>query len=510
VTPDFDGDGYADVAIGIPNERVDGALAAGAVAVLYGSRTGLDAARNQLWSHASPGIPGQAVARDLFGFAIATGDVDGDGRDELAIGARYDDEGAVNGGGVVIIRGSPSGLTAVGSQRWDQDQPGMADSSERAEQFGWSLVIADFNGDGRGDLAIGNRYEDINGAGSGAVQVLYGSGAGLSAAGSQAWSQDSPGVADRSEPNDQFGRTMASGDFDDDGFEDLAISAPYESHHGNRTGRVHVLHGSRRGLTAAGSQVWDQDAPGVLEQADLRDEFGLSLAAGDFDGDGSDDLAVGVWFEDQCWICNEGGVAVLDGSRSGLRAAGNQFWTQDSPGVADHADVGDQFGQALVAGDMDGDNVDDLVVGIPWEDFNDRNVFQDRGAIAVLYGSRRGLTGERDGWLQQGGAGIGERGGNHDHFGESLGAADVDGDGDADLIVGVPWEDLDRGDEGVVHVIFGSLDGVGAEGDQIWSQDSLGILGSADRGDRFGWSVSSSQPRTGTPRSCGGRDGGAC
>jgi hypothetical protein len=401
--------------------------------------------------------------------------------------------------------GSNRGLVADEGQLWAQGSRGIGDEPEDRDRFGWALVAADFDRDGDDELAIGAHLEDLvladgsRPANPGGVLVLQGSPQGLTSVGHRFWTQQSPGVPDQSESNDRFGAGLAAGDFDGDGFADLAVGAPYETFRVMRDGIVHVLYGSRRGLTTAGTQVWSQATPGIREEAELRDQFGQSLAAGDFDGDGHDDLAVGVWYEDHCEICNEGIVQVLYGTRRGLGHRRDQVWHQDQAGVADRGEVGDQFGQTLAAADFDGDGRDDLAIGAPWEDFSSF-VHEDQGVVHVLYGAASGLASAHSQLWSQRTRGVLDRPERDDHFGEALGGADLDADGDAELVVGVPWE----GDTGAVAVFAGSRRGLTAVGDQLWTQNSAGVLGAARPGDRFGWSVSTSRPRSDTPKSCRG------
>src|SRR5947199_351050 len=98
----------------------------------------------------------------------------------------------------------------------------------------------------------------------------------------------------------------------------------------------------------------------------------LGAVRGDFNGDGSADLAVGVPGEDVGGVNGAGAVNVLYGGTGGLSATGNQLWSQDSPGVLDAPGVSEFFGQALAIGDLNGDGRDDLAVGVPYEDVADR------------------------------------------------------------------------------------------------------------------------------------------
>jgi hypothetical protein len=478
---DFNGDGFADLAVGVPFEDVGGAEDAGAVNVLYGSATGLVAAGSQYWTQDSPGIGDVAERSDQFGFATTAGDFNGDGFSDLAVGApledRPEDSGLVN-----VIYGSTTGLTATGSQLWTQNSSGIPGSREPGDKFGRALVAGDFNHDGASDLAVGVPCERVSQRPqAGAVNVIYGSPTGLTSAGARLWHQNRSGIKDSADTGDLFGYALSASDFNGDTFADLAVGIPGEDPKLD-SGAVTVIYGSATGLTSARNQFWTQNSPGIRGSAEINDLFGYALAAGDFNTDGFDDLAVGVAFEDIGSRVNAGGVNVVYGSGGGLAAARNQFWSQDTPGMRNAAEARDEFGFAVAVEDFNGDGSADLSIGIPGEDPP-----TNAGAVSVIHGSPTGLTAAGNQfWTQDRlGGGPSEV---WDQFGFSLAAGRFGKGPEADLTIGVPFEDvLTKTDAGAINVAYGSPDGLQAEGSQFWTQD--GLIGPAERGDRFSYSV---------------------
>ena len=224
---DFDGDGFDDLAVGVPTENVGPVKLAGAVNVIYGSPGGLAASGNQLWTRSSPGILGAVGAHDRFGASLTAGDFNGDGYDDLAIGAPLDDLESGDAGAVNVIYGSAGGLIRRGNQLWHQDSPGIAGGGYSSDGFGESLAAGDLDGDGRDDLAVGvgrGRAGSTNDAG--AVNVIYGSAGGLSTGGNQLWHQDSSGIAGVAEYKDCFGCSLSIGDFNGDHHDDLGVGVP--------------------------------------------------------------------------------------------------------------------------------------------------------------------------------------------------------------------------------------------------------------------------------------------
>jgi hypothetical protein len=374
-----------------------------------------------------------------------------------------------------------------------QDTPGVDGTPEAGDAFGAALAAGDFNADGSMDLAIGAPGEDIGGggAGMGLVHVLLGTSEGLTGTGDQVWHQDSDGIGETAEAGDRFGAALASGDLDGDGIPDLVIGV-----HGEDLGAVvdaglvHALYGTNSGLTSAGSQIWSQGTTGIEDDPETEDAFGFSVAVGDFNGDGFGDAAIGVPLEDVETFGNAGAVNVLFGSDgTGLVAADDLFLHQNTPGVEGSAEPGDLFGFALAGDDFDGDGTfGDLVVGAPGEAIGKK---KNAGAVNVLYGTAAGPGTSNDQLWHQNVTGIRGASEAGDKFGEAVGSGDFNDDGRADLVVGVPSEDLGSEDvnAGAATVINGGASGLTASADKTWHQDVNAVAGAAERGDAFGSSV---------------------
>ncbi|MBD2463007.1 FG-GAP repeat protein [Oscillatoria sp. FACHB-1407] len=431
-------------------------------------------------------IANSPEAYDEFGSVLIAGNFNGASGTDLAIGVQFEDiAAAINAGAVNVAYGTNSGLTASNNQIWHQGVVGLPWTAETNDLFGTSLAAGDFNRDGRDDLAIGVSGEDND---TGAVNVLYGSAAGLGTVRRQDWSQGSSGIEGAEEVGDRFGSSLTVGDFDGDGYDDLAVGAVGEAV-GSRTeaGAVNILYGSGTGLSNDNDQIWQQDVENVQGNASTGDRYGSSLAAGDFNGDGRDDLAIGVTGEDAYALDNAGAVNVLYGTVSGLTAIGDQLWNQDSNGVLDTAEANDRFGSSLATGDFNGDNRDDLAIGVTFEDIG---TVVDAGAVSVLHGSDTGLTAVNDQFWHQNNLGAGTEVGVGDRFGAALAVGDFNQDGFSDLAIGVPYEEVNGiTNAGAVNVLYGSTTGLTAVGRQVWHQNSPFVEETAESGDRFGSSL---------------------
>jgi uncharacterized protein (TIGR03437 family) len=305
------------------------------------------------------------------------------------------------------------------------------------------------------------------------VHAIYGSPNGLTAQGNQAWRQGNNGIRDSAEANDSFGFSLATGDFNGDGYADVAAGGPGED---NLQGLVIVIFGSAGGLTSNGNQRWREGDDGLRGGRENSDLFGYELAAGDFNGDGYDDLAVGTPGENN----SRGTANIIYGSSGGLTSTGNVRRQQGDDGLPDDDENDDSFAEVMAAGDFNNDGFDDLVVAALGED-------SGRGAVIVIPGSSGGLSGAGSTLWRQGEAGVG--GGEReagDRFGSAFAIGDFNLDGFVDLALGIRGED---NSVGLVQTLPGSSGGLTAQGGQVLAQGFDNLQDQAEAGDNFGFDL---------------------
>jgi FG-GAP repeat len=497
---DFNGDGYGDLAVGAPLESVGAVFAVGAVHVFYGTKSGLTTEGSQFLtqnsSHNGESIDDAAEEFDLFGRSLAAGDFDRDGFYDLAVGV----PGENDTGAVHILGGSPTGIKYAGDVLLTQDSElngvEIQDQAETDDDFGMLLAVGNFGLSRHQDLAIAAPSETLgSNFNAGAVSVIYGSPSGLKGPGNQFWHQDSleSGIAvkDQAEDFDRFGMGLAAGQMGKTQHSDLAIGVEDEDLGTDNEGAVEILYGSDSGLRSKGNQFWHQDSvqggTRIKDRAEALDNFGQTVIVGDFGGGPPEDLAIGAPLEDvgDPAVAEAGGVAVLYGTSSGIKAGGNQFWTADSPGIADSAETNERFGSSLAAGDFGKTGVADLAIAASREAV----AGPSSGQVHVLYGRSNGIRAKGDQVWHQNSSGVEDVAESGDTFGFALSAGDMGRDRRADLGIGVIAESYTSpmaDDAGALEVLYGSAVGLTSQNDDFFNQDSPEVPDAVEPSDGFG------------------------
>ncbi|MFD4630686.1 FG-GAP and VCBS repeat-containing protein [Streptomyces sp. NPDC058284] len=407
IRADYNGDGYVDLAVGVPSATVNGEAKAGYVNVVWGGVSGLGKHGSTTVSQATTGVPGTPEAGDRFGAAVDSNDMNGDGYSDLIVGAPDEDTTVgLSAGTVAVVWGSATGFKGgFTAANGDIDDAG----------YGALLATGDFDKDGDNDIAFNSHFDE-----SSAVVVRPGP-----------FTAGSPAALDRVTGWHFAGaRALAAGDFDGDGGTDLAVSY--------------------RGMEISGTQVLNRASGEWKQTWSTPDSTNTALATGDFDGDGTTDLAIGNALanpevEGEGTYCENilgGTVVAIYGKKGGaLGDGGASCTTQSSPQVGGVAEAGDNFGAHVAAGDLDRDGRDELVVGTDTEAVG---TVKDAGGYWVLASAGTGADFSGPAFTQNtaGVAGTAEAG---DRFGAAVATGDYNGDGHADFAVGTPGEDASKG-----------------------------------------------------------------
>jgi len=481
---DLDGDGFDDLFVGSSTKAY----------LLFGGDGGFGEAldgRQVLDLTTLIDAQGFVIQGDIAGRwrGSAAGDINGDGFDDLIVGAPYASRAYVLFGGAGDLGASVGGrqmvdLTTLTTAEGFVIQGG----AEYNDEAGYSVSDAgDVNGDGFDDVIVGApaRYSHEEGVLAGEAYVLFGGAGGCGT------SVGSRQVVDLTTLNsaqgfviqgdaayDRAGYSVSdAGDVNGDGFDDVIVGANYGDDGGIRAGQAYVLFGGTGGFgTYVGDrQVVDlttlNSAQGFVIQGDAAfDEAGLSVSsAGDVNGDGFDELIVGAAYgDDGGAFAGEAYVLFGGGGGFGASVGGRQVvdltkLTTAEGFVIQGGAEGDHAGRSVSdAGDVDGDGFDDLIVGAPRAG-EAYVLFGGAGGFGTLVGSRQvvdltTLSGAQ-GFIVQGDGAQGQAG-------RTVSAAgDVDGDGFDDLIVGTFGPDE-------AYVVFGgnftgAVDRVGTSGDEV-------------------------------------------
>ncbi|MFN8177215.1 MAG: FG-GAP-like repeat-containing protein [bacterium] len=404
---DVNGDGYADVIVGAPSW--DGALSNEGAAFLYlGGPAGLSP--TPAWMR-----EGHQAACAFGGAVASAGDVNGDGYDDILVGARGWDAAFNAGGRAFLFLGGPAGPDTTADWTVDGDQVDAA--------LGYSLASAgDVNGDGYADVIVGAFFRDAPLTDEGSAFVYLGGPSGLST--TPVW------VGKGNQAGANFGWSVAgAGDVNGDGYSDVIVGARQYDGAFTDEGRAFVYYGSPAGVDSTAAWHVDGGQAGAL--------FGWSVAtAGDVNGDGFADVIVGAYKEDATWV-DEGQARVYLGSANGLSTT--PVWT------AVPAQASAQYGWSVSgAGDVNGDGFSDVCVGAP---FYDAGQADEGAAFVYLGGAELPLAAPT--WRASGGT-------SALAFGSTVAAGgDVDGDGTSDLLVADPLA-TSGGIEGLAELFLGA------------------------------------------------------
>ncbi|MGW7423067.1 FG-GAP-like repeat-containing protein [Streptomyces sp. NPDC054813] len=431
---DFNGDGYRDLAIAAPVAKISGKSGAGYVAVVYGTRNGLDTTKRQIISQATTGVPGNPASGDYFGDRLTTGDLDGDGYTDLVVGVHSERIGTTDSyGNVTVLWGGASGLK--GASNLSSPMP------RYRNELGWALAAGDFDGDGHTDLAVGNNSTP-------SLDVFRGP---FTRKGKAAALVGIDTVAQTTIYSDK----LIAGDVNGDGKTDLLVMGQEETASGDYRTRSVLYTGSATGTLKVGKKL----------------AGGYEAVIADVNKDGYGDIVTGNFLEKSATEPNGGlggAVTVTYGAAGGLSSRTPVRITQDTGGVPEKGEKGDGFGWSLSAGDVNGDGYPDIAVGAEDETLGSA---RKAGTVTVLRGSAAGLTGGGAKLFSQNTAGVPGTAETLDNFGAAVRLTDANGDGRAELVASAANEDKSAG---AVWLFKSTTAGITAGGSRTFTGTTLG------------------------------------
>ena len=428
---DLNGDGLADIALGAPYYQGTSSDA-GAVYIVHGDPALRDEPTHSLDD--STQLLHGASASDQLGWSVAgVGDMDGDGRDDLLMGAPLDTTAGYAAGAAYLTSGA--GVDSFDGSISAPEVAWVMYTSSYNDLLGWSVAgVGDVDGDGWRDLLLGAPQADGLAPGCGAAYLLRGPiQQDRDVADADAsWSSD--------DLEDGVGISVAGvGDLNSDGLADLAIGAYRRDTTISDAGVVAVVLG--RAELDGSQDMLEGDAQLLGTQTSAFAGCAVA-AAGDVDGDGHDDLLVGARGQD-FGLADAGGAYLIAGPVSGI----GYLATKAVAELRGDQAYGYAGSSVAGVGDVNGDALADIAVGVPYADESSGS---NAGRTAVFVGTIEGVH-----VLSEAHATL-TGGANGQMLGSALDAAgDLDGDGYGDLLVGAPGYDVPSADAGAAWLIWG-------------------------------------------------------
>ena len=494
---DLNGDGNVDIAVGMYGGEDGGASGYdGAVWILFLNDDGTVLEYRKI-SNNEGGGPRTLENYDYFGIGLSNiGDINGDNIPDIAIRASGDDDGGANKGAIYIgfldYNGTLKDIHKISDTSGD-----FIDTLTTNESVGTAYGIGDLNKDGINDIIISSVGNDDGGTNRGAFRVCFMERDG-SVSSMQRVSDTTGGFTGVLDDGDSFGEVIDIGDIDGDNIRDIAVTAAWDDDGVTDGGALWVLYMNSNGTVKSHNKIACDDSL-LINEVEENDRFLTSISYfGDRNNDGQPDFLIGAWDATDSNSINSGEIYIVH--TEGDTSYPNRIY-HNSPhfitGLKQHyADIGvyadeiyhnDNYGiSASSISDLDGDGIDDLVVGAHGDNYSGG---ADLGSVFIEFLNADGsiktyqkITGTLGGF-----------GGSldySDYFGYSVcSVGDLNGDGNDDIAVGAVGDDDGGTGRGAVWILFLKADGT-VKSEQKISDTEGNFTGLLSNSDQFGVSIS--------------------
>ena len=408
--------------------------------------------------------------RDFSGQEVSSvGDINDDGYDDFAIGAYAADPSGEHSGATYVVFGKASGFSStIELSELDGSDGFRIDGESPHDTSGGSISAGDVNDDGYNDIIIGADWAEPGNLGrhhnNGSTYVVFGKASGFS---------DTIDLSDivrlgggvridGENEGDYSGRSVSSGDVNDDGYDDIIIGAERTDPNGYSSGSTYVVFGKANGPNGLNGIMELSELDGSdgfrIDGANRADYSGGSVSAGDINGDGYDDVIIGADTAAPNGVAS-GATYVVFGKASGFSRTMELSELDGSDGFRIDGENSYNYSGKSVssAGDINGDTYDDIIISAPYVDLNGHN----SGVTYVVFGKASGFSRTMELSELDGSDGFRINGENaRDYSGVSVSSAgDFNGDGYDDIIIGAPGAASRGSYTGSSYVVFGKANG---------------------------------------------------
>ena len=450
---DINGDGYKDIIIGADQADYTGNKT-GSTYVVFGKASGWSSTLSLSTLNGTTGFRLDGVSdRDYSGYSVGAGDINGDGYDDVIVGAYGADNNGGSSGSTYVVFGKASGWSSTLNLSTLNGTTGFRlDGGSAAESSGREVSAGDINGDGYEDVIVGAYQAGNNGTNSGSTYVVFGKASGWSSTLDLSTLNGTTGFRlDGGAAGEYSGGSVGAGDINGDGYEDVITGAWLAAYTAPSAGSAYVVFGKASGWSSTLNLSTLNGTTGVrLDGVTSSDQTGIAVGAGNINGDGYEDVIVGAHGADNNGA-SSGSTYVIFGKASGWSSTLNLSTLNGTTGFRLDGGSGGQYsGASVVSGDINADGYEDVITGAWLASYTEISA----GSAYVVFGKASGWSSTLNLSTLNGTTGFRlDAPLTYEYAGQNVSAGDVNGDGYEEVIVGALNADYNGTNTGSTYIV---------------------------------------------------------